>query len=441
MRGILVLALVFGSLPVVLVQPSFGVLVWAWLGFMNPHRLAWGFVRSVPLSLIVGLTTVVGMLVTGRWKRPPFSREVIILSLFVLWLQVTTLFALNQEGAWPEWEKVMKIQVMILVTMMLIRDLARLRALAWVIAASLAFYGLKGGVFTVLTGGQYHVLGPQGSFIEGNNELGLALVMVVPLMRYLQLTTPRRWARYGLGIGIGFNMIAILGTQSRGALLGIAAMLAFMIWKSKHRFGLALLLLAFLPPALATMPQKWYDRMDTIRHYQTDESANARLNSWQFAINLALDRPILGGGFETFQPELFAKYAPDPTNWHDAHSIYFEVLGEHGFVGLALFLCLGMFLYFSCSWIARNSHNDPDVGELEHLARMIQVSLVGYGVSGAFLGLAYFDLYYNMMVLVVVSKELVLSKLRSRVKSSLERETVDVPRSGRKLTARLGKAL
>jgi probable O-glycosylation ligase (exosortase A-associated) len=439
-RGILVLILVFGSLPIVLVQPSVGVLVWAWIGFMNPHRLAWGLIRSVPLSLIVAITTVVGMVVSGKWKRPPFSREIVLLSLFVLWLQVTTLFALNQEGAWLEWEKVMKIQFMILVTVMVVRDLPRIRALVWVIVASLGFYGVKGGVFTVLTGGQYRVWGPEGSFIDGNNELGLALIMVIPLMRYLQLTSDRRWVRYGLGIGIGFSAIAVLGTQSRGAMLGIAAMLALLVWKSKHRFGLALLMLAFLPAALAIMPRAWYDRMGTIRHYREDASATARLNSWQFAVNLALDRPVVGGGFETFQPELFVRYAPDPSRWHDAHSIYFEVLAEHGFVGLALFLCLGVFLWFTCSWIALRSRNDPDVGELEHLGRMIQASLIGYAVSGAFLGLAYFDLYYNMLALVVVSKALVLSTRRSESDPSEEEPSEDFHPETRGFAPRFGKA-
>jgi len=72
------------------------------------------------------------------------------------------------------------------------------------------------------------------------------------------------------------------------------------------------------------MPDAWMQRMGTIKTYEQDGSAMGRINAWHFAFNLALDRPIVGGGFETFQPDLFLKYAPEPENYHDSHSIYFE---------------------------------------------------------------------------------------------------------------------
>ena len=138
-----------------------------------------------------------------------------------------------------------------------------------------------------------------------------------------------------------------------------------------------------------------------------------RLNSWTFAFNLARARPLVGGGFETFQPELFAIYAPEPSQSADAHSIYFEVLGEHGFVGLALFLALGISLWRSCGRTIRRARDDPDLEELEHLARMVQVSLIAYAVSGAFLGLAYFDLFYNLIAIIVIAQVLVVSHVRT----------------------------
>ncbi len=438
MRGLVVAALVLISLPVILFRPHVGIIVWAWLGFMNPHRLAWGFVRTFPLSETVAITTLAGMILTGRWRRPPLSLDVVLLMLFVLWMQVTTLFAVNQEGAWLQWEKVFKIQFMILLTMMIIRSREQLRALVWVIVVSLGFYGVKGGVFTILTGGEHRVWGPEGTFLDGNNEIGLALVMTIPLMRYLQLTTPHRWVRSGLWVAMALSVVSVLGTHSRGAFLGIAVMLAFLVWKSRYRLSLVAAGCILLPIALAVMPQKWFDRMNTIRDYQQDASATGRLNSWQFAWNLAQDRPVLGGGFETFQREVFALYAPDPTRWADAHSIYFEVLGEQGFVGLLLYLALGLSLWRSCSWIARRSRDLPEASELEHLARMAQVSIAAYAVSGAFLGLAYFDLYYNILALIVASKALVVSSLfEDSTPSTLVRSSL---RDSRALRPSLDKA-
>jgi probable O-glycosylation ligase (exosortase A-associated) len=413
-RDILVSLIIFGSLPVILLRPDFGIMVWAWIGFMNPHRLSWGAARDFPFALIVAVTILVGMLVSGRWRFPPITRETVLLALFTFWMQVTTFFAISQVDAWAQWDKVVKIQLMIFVTIMVIRSQKQLRTLVWVIAASLGFYGVKGGIFTVVGGGANHVRGPEGTFIEGNNEIGLALLMTIPLMRYLQVTSSHRWVRAGLTFAMLLSGVAILGTQSRGALVGIVAMVLFLLWKSKHRLGLAIFLLVFAPIALSIMPQTWYDRMGTIRNYEEDASAMGRVNSWYFAFNLARARPLVGGGFETFSPALFARYAPNPTDVHDAHSIYFEILGEHGFVGLGLFLTLGISLWRTCSRTIRFARDDPDMEDLEQLMRMVQVSFVAYAVSGAFLGLAYFDLFYNLLAITVIAGTLVSAHRRTQ---------------------------
>jgi probable O-glycosylation ligase (exosortase A-associated) len=421
MRAVLLFLAVFGSLPFVLFRPHVGILLWAWLGFMNPQMLSWGMARSIPFAEVVAITTFLGMLLSGRWRLPPLTKETVTLVLFAVWMQTTTLFALYPTGAWTQWEKVAKILLMVFVTMMVIRTLDHLRALIWVLVLSLAYYGVRGAVGTLLSGGENLVFGPDGSFIQGNNELGLALIMIIPLMRYLHLTTSQLWVRQGLVITMVSSLIAVLGTHSRGAQLGLVAMLGLLVLKSSRRLGLLALMFIVLPVSLSLMPAKWFERMETLRHYRDDASAMARINAWQFAYNFALERPILGGGFETFQPELFRIYAPDPTKSHDAHSIYFEVLAEHGFVGLLLYLCIAFSIWMSCSWMVRHARDEPELAELEHLGRMIQVSLVSYAVAGAFLGLAYFDLYYNLLALVVVSRVLLLSRAVSVHAEATER--------------------
>src|SRR5690606_6725544 len=117
--------------------------------------------------------------------------------LFGGWMGVTTLFAAYPEFAWPQFEKVAKILLMVFVTMMLINTKERINLLVWVMTLSLAFYGAKGGVFTLAHGGMYHVWGPPGSFIEGNNEMALALLMTIPMLRYLQISSTNKWIRHG----------------------------------------------------------------------------------------------------------------------------------------------------------------------------------------------------------------------------------------------------
>jgi probable O-glycosylation ligase (exosortase A-associated) len=136
----------------------------------------------------------------------------------------------------------------------------------------------------------------------------------------------------------------------------------------------------------------------------------ARLNAWQTAFNVAKDRP-LGGGFELGTPSVFARYAPNPSVPCAAHSIYFQVLGEHGFPGLGLFLLLWLLVWLDTSWIIRRSRARTELGWASDLARMIQVSLVGFFVGGAFLSLAYYDVPYNLLVAVVLTRLLVEKEL------------------------------
>jgi probable O-glycosylation ligase (exosortase A-associated) len=409
MRDIVVSVVIFGSLPFILWRPYIGVLVWTWIGFMNPHRLTWGFAYDMPFALIVALVTLVAMLSSREPKKIPWTRETVVLLIFIAWMLVTTIFAVYPDLAWVHFEKVVKILLMVYVTMILMQSKERINQLVWVIALSLAFYGVKGGIFTIANGGVYHVRGPEGSFIGGDNEMGLALIMTIPLLRYLQLTARNAWVGYAMVAAMLLSAIAAVGSQSRGALIGIAAMGVFLWLKSRSKVFTAILGVAATVMVFAIMPQQWFDRMSTIKTYQQDSSAMGRINAWRMALNLAEHKP-LGGGFDTFQPEMFYLYAPDPDDTHDSHSIYFEVLGEHGFVGLGLFLLLGLMTWRTASWIIKRVKKQPERRWAADLAAMMQVSLVGYASAGAFLGLAYFDFYYTLIAIIVLCKTVVVSE-------------------------------
>jgi len=112
---------------------------------------------------------------------------------------------------------------------------------------------------------------------------------------------------------------------------------------------------------------------------------------------------ILGGGANMYQSNaLRAKYSPDPSNHHDLHSIYFEMLGEQGWIGFTLFILVGVFTWARLGKIVKLTKKSPEWQWAAELALMLQVGLIGYAVSGAFLGLAYFDLPYDLMAATVI---------------------------------------
>lgn len=430
MRDIFIAVIIFSLLPFVLSRPHWGVYLSAWLGYMNPHRLCYGFMLSFPVVMVVALTTLVGMVFSKEKKQMIWSREIIVLLMMIAWMGVTTTQAFFFDLAWEQYIKVIKIQILTFITLMLLTSRDRVHVFVWVIALSLGFYGVKGGIFTILHGGVHRVQGPLGSFIGGNNEMALALVMTIPLMRYLHLQETRKWVKLGLSGAMLLTAIAAIGSQSRGALVGISIMGVLFWLKSRNKFMSAILIAAAVGAIASIMPQEWYDRMNTIKTYQEDGSALGRINAWWTAYNVARDR-VTGGGFEMFRWEVFKQYAPDPANVHDVHSIYFEMLGEHGFIGLSLFLALLALTWLKCSSIIRKAGRDPELCWARDLAAMIQVSLIAYMTSGAFLGLAYFDYLYHLVALTVVAHHLIARQQATPQAQRLGIERIFLPTAWR----------
>lgn len=406
MRDLLVAIIVFGSLPFILRRPFWGIVLLAGLGYMNPHRLCYGFMVTMPVVQIVAIVTLVGMLASKQAKRMVWSTEIWVLLIFVLWMGITTTQALYSNLAFEQLEKVVKIQILTFMTLLMLTSRERVHILVWTIAASLAFYGIKGGIFTIVNGGVYRVQGPPSTFIGGNNEMALALVMTIPLLRYLQLHEKSRFIRLGLAVTIALAGIAAVGSQSRGALVALVITGAIFWLKSRNKFVTALLIAAIVAAVLAIMPPEWYARMQSIETYEEDGSAMGRINAWWTAFNVANGR-FFGGGYQMWHGWTFAMYAPNPDDVHDAHSIYFKVLGEHGWIGLGLFLLLLGLTWLKCGRIIRMAAQRPEAKWARDLAAMIQVSLVAYMSAGTFLGLSYFDYLYHLVAIVVVTHSLV----------------------------------
>ena len=402
MRDVLLtLILAYFSLRA-LKYPWIGVMLWTLLSILNPHKYSWQL-DAQPIAAVVAVCTLVGILVSKDRKSFPLTRESLMLLLLMGWFSITLLGSFNIEGSYDQWKKVMKIDFMILVTLLVLHTRQHIMALTWVLVFSLGYYGVKGGIFTVVTGGQHRVWGPVTTYIEGNNELALALITVIPLMQYLRSQMDNRWVRHGLMVSMLLCAAAALGSHSRGALVAIAAMVMFLWWRSKGKLiaGIALVTASVL--MIGFMPANWTSRMNTISEYQEDDSAMGRINAWQMAWNLAKQN-FLGGGFDIYNYEVFLRYAPKPEDIHAAHSIYFQILGEHGFVGLFIFMLMWIFVWSSAGKLRREAGQQAESAWLVDLGAMCQVSLVGFAVGGAFLSLAYFDLPYLILVLVVLGR-------------------------------------
>jgi probable O-glycosylation ligase (exosortase A-associated) len=417
-RDILVAATVLGSLPFCFIRPWVGVLVWSWLGYMNPHRLTWDFAYNQPWAMMVAVATLAGLVLAARDRRP-IPRTAAVYLLVALWLVflLSTFGAIQPQDAWDQLDKVSKILLITFVTMVLFRDPVKLRYLLYVIALSIGFYGLKGGIWALGTGGGNQVLGPPETFIAGNTEIGMALIMIIPLLVLLSRDEPRRWLRLLLRAMFAFSIVAVLFTYSRGAVLGLAVILPLMFLKSRLR--LLILPLAIVAAlfgqsiAESIFPEQWLARMGTVQTYEKDRSASMRLNSWIVSYRLALDYPYFGAGFRPFSPAVYMTYSPDE-RWNtvqDAHSIYFQVMAEHGFVGFGLYAAVIAATLLSLRSTMRRTRRIPALKFYFNAAQMIEVSLLGFLIVGAFLSMSYFDLFFHLVAITALLQVLVAEAL------------------------------
>ena len=413
MRDIFVTVVVFLALPMIFKKPYWGAVLWIWISVMNPHAQGWGFARTFPFAAIIAAVTVGSIVIYKGDKKLPVTPVVVTFILFAVFMSLTCLTAIHPDQVYDQWIKVIKIMTMTLVVLMVLKERLHIEAAIWAVVISIGYYGVKGGIFTIRSGGNEKVWGPAGTFIDGNNEVALAFVMVIPLMYYLMRTFKNKWIRYAFMVSMGLCALSALGSYSRGAMLALVAMGAFLWLKSKEKLTMGLALVLLVPVLLVTMPDKWFDRMNTVKTYDEDASAMGRVNAWHMAFNLAKDRP-LGGGFQIYDREVFAMYAPVPEDIHAAHSIYFQILGEHGFLGLGIYLLLGVLTWRTGSWIIKKTRGDPELQWAADLATMIQVSLLGFAIGGAFLSLAYFDVPYYLMTAIVAARLIVERSLLAK---------------------------
>ena len=403
MRDIALALFIFGMLPYILMRPYLGLLIWSWLGYMNPHRLCYGFAVTFPWVYLVAVVTLLSLLFSKEPKKIPWTTISVLLVIFLLWTGLTTVFAVVPDAAWVKWQEFAKVMVMVLVTLVLVNTRERMHWLVWMIVVSLGFYGVKGGVFTILGGGVSHVLGPPASFIADNNALALALCMTLPFMRYLQLHSSWKFVRLALAAGMLLTGVAVLGTYSRGGLLALAIVAGALFLKSRGRLAIVLIVIAVGFAAYHFMPPQWAQRMGTLQDAKQTDSGETRIQSYKFAANVALHRPLRGGGFNVYQSNsMWQKYGPEDATPRAIHSIYFRVLGEQGFPGLLLFLGLLFVSWRTCSRVRKQTRQIPEKKWAFDLASMLQVSLVAFMAGGAFLPMTYFDLTYQLMALSAI---------------------------------------
>ncbi len=415
--------------------PQAGILGWTWLTLMTPQRLVWGLAYSFPSNLILAVITFGSLVLSRERKLFRWNALTVIWLLFVLDLTFTSLFSLAPDLTWDRWERTLKVMILGLCIPWAMTDRHRIHALVLVIAVSLCFFGVKGGLFTLITGGVGKVEGSADSPLGDNNYLALALCLALPLLNYIRLQSQELISRILAGVAMALVAIAILGTYSRGGLIGLSVLVIYFLWTSRQRvligFGVVFLVLA----ARTVLPPDWTARMETIRSAQSDESFQERLDAWRTSLNIAAERPFVGSGMGASEnADVYARFMPDDSIYIARangkvlaaadlgalayHSIYFQVLGDNGYPGLILFVAMLILTWRCLGQVRRASRGNAELAWAADLAAMIQLALLSYAVAGSALSMAYYDMPYLFIGIAIALREITIRAASARAPES-----------------------
>ena len=277
----------------------------------------------------------------------------------------------------------------------------------------------------MLSGGGHKVEGTPNW--GDNNQVALIVLMTMPMLGCVREVSEVRLLRLGALAGIILSVICVVATASRGGLVGllILALASFATTRHKVRYLAAMLVAALV--LIHTVPASWTQRMDTIESADQDSSFMGRVVVWKLSTLIALDHPLLGGGLHAVQSQtVWNAYVPSfgelsfiPTEEpdvhpHAAHSIYFEILGDTGFLGLAVFLGIVASCVVASFRIKVAARGRPELEWASRLASALQLSLLVFLVTGAALSAAYHDLVFLLFGLFSAVRAAVAAESSSR---------------------------
>ncbi len=412
MRDVIFMGFLSLCLAFAVRYPFTALLTWAWFTLATPQMAAY-YAQSLPLNLLIAAVTFVALFMHSEYKRFRFDTITVLMLLFAFWLIVSQNQSLDPEYSAEPFDRFLKIMIFILLCAQLVTDRLRFHALLWVVIIIMGFYGAKGGAYTILTLGRNNYFGLENTILFDNNHMGVALATVLPLFLYIHGQVASKWVRHGIKAVFLLSIIAILGTFSRGALVALIVFAGFMWLRSSKRLLYLGLVVAMMIPAALLLPDRWFDRMETIGTATQDDSFMGRVDAWVINYKLAREHPLTGVGMRNSYQEPIARQVDMKRTPRAAHSIYFEILGGMGFVGLFIYLgILGVAFLKAASAYTRYRY-----AKFGHWRSSFgyhaQISLVVFGVGGASISMEMWEGYLIIIALIASLKRIEPETVRS----------------------------
>lgn len=380
--------------------PFIATLGYVWVDTFQPQSVAYIILNQIPVALIMGAIAVFGWLALDRRSPPPMNLQTALQVCMLVWTTATLIWAQAPQAAVDKWDVVWKTLAFATFIPYAIRSRVHIEAFAQTYVFSLAANFVPFGLKVLISGGGYgQNLGLQGgnSGLSEGGYLSTVCLMAVPLAfclaRHSQLIpkhTLITLAYWGIAI---MAIACAIGTYERSALVGLVVLGIYMWARSQNKFALGLVLAVATVAALYTSSGGWNSRVSTIGNYDKEDSALGRILVWRWTMEFTATHP-LGGGFSSHVVDHIEMpghdgQAPYIIFGKAFHSIYFEVLGEHGYPGLAIFLTLILSTFLVLHRTSKRASRHPELQWARALSDALQCGLAVFLSSGAFVGIAF----------------------------------------------------
>ncbi|MEW6990608.1 putative O-glycosylation ligase, exosortase A system-associated [Colwelliaceae bacterium 6441] len=416
MRDVLMVCVMLAIFVAVIRKPFIGAAMWLWVAMFFPKGWVYGFAGAFRYNLLIVILAFASYMFSKDKKdNLPSDGLTFLIFMFLTWTLITSIFNISiSEVVWAEWVEFLKITLLFYFSILVLKKEIHINVMIWALALSVGFYGALEGLKYISSGGGHRIHGFPGHVLGDRNELALAFNMLLPLMFYLAKISKAKLVKFGLHSVIALCVIAIIGTHSRGGLLALIVVGGYFWSQSNRKLLYALLLTISIGLGNKYIPDDWTNRMNTIETATEDSSFLGRVLAWKTAILIANDNLLTGGGFKSGQYSLvwdgYQGYAyfndiVDTSHlshkrFKAAHSVYFQVLGDHGYIGFIMFMTLLFVAYRKATSIAKRLKKTKENENMQLLCKMIKVSLIAYLAGGAAVSLAYFDMLYVLLAIL-----------------------------------------
>lgn len=420
-----------GILPFVLYamakRPFIGLGMWIWTAMFFPNAWVYGAAGSLRYNLLFAGVAILSYLLMKNKPKMVFGTLGVLVLLFFAWTTISTALTLAPpERSWDIWSRFAKVIILFVFVLLVVEKKLHVDFLLWCVALSVGFYANLEGLKFLGSGGGHKIEGMAGHVLGDRNELAVAFVMTLPICYYLlgEYGKQSRILWIALLGTMGLLVASVIGTQSRGGFIALTGFAGYLLIKTDRKIPVLILLLLLAGGLSMVVTEEWISRMDTIESADGDASFMGRVVAWKLSFILAVQHPIFGGGFKSLEffpvwselSQHFSSYSwfytgdavPNPHFGRAAHSIYFQVLGEHGFVGLAIYVGCLLSAFLKAMRIARSVKQLNGLDWIRSLATMLQLSIFAFALGGAALSFAYFDLIFAIFALLIVLESRIL---------------------------------